>query len=195
MTTQHKKLWTTLVTLSIGILVGVGVTMWMTPPPPLPDTHAHTDTQHDELLVKFERAATTLTQALQVKRTDNTCPEPTQVALPTDAEKSFQALTKLIRDEVRQAVADMSPENQRAREEAIAEAQILNSPENRVAYQSASSVVTTAVAVKRWTEDDKETLNSALGLLTNNQRMELMSKLLPAVNNGEVTVEVNGPLF
>ena len=93
------------------------------------------------------------------------------------------------------AVAQESPEAQRAKEEAIAEAQILNSPENRAAYQSASSVVTTAVAAKRWTEEDKETFRSAFGQLTNNQRMELMNILAPAINNGEVKVEVHGPLF
>jgi hypothetical protein len=100
-----------------------------------------------------------------------------------------------MRDEIRQAAADMSPENQRAREEAMAEAKILNSPENHAAYQTASSVVTTAVAARRWTEEDKETFTSAVGLLTSNQRMELMDRLIPAVNNGEVKVEVNGPLF
>jgi hypothetical protein len=117
------------------------------------------------------------------------------VALPGNAEGSFQALARLIRDEIRRAAADVSSENQRAREEAMAEAEILNSPDNLAAYQTASSVVTTAVAAKRWTEEDKETFTSALGLLTSNQRMELMGRLIPAVNTGEVKVEVNGPLF
>ena len=195
MTTQHKKLWTTLVTLSIGILVGVGVTVVMFTPPPIPETHIHADSQHDNRLAKIEEAMTALTQAVQTKPTNNACPEPTRVALPGNAEESFQALARLMRDEIRQAAADMSPENQRAREEAMAEAKILNSPENHVAYQTASSVVTTAVAAKRWTEEDKETFTSAVGLLTSNQRMELMDRLIPAVNNGEVKVEVNGPLF
>jgi hypothetical protein len=35
----------------------------------------------------------------------------------------------------------------------------------------------------------------AFGLLTNNQRMELMNILAPAINNGDVKVEVYGPLF
>jgi hypothetical protein len=108
---------------------------------------------------------------------------------------SRQDLAQIIREEVRNAVAQESPEAQRAREEAIAEAQILNSPENKAAYQNASSVVTTAVAAKRWTEDDKETFRAAFGQLTNNQRMELMNILAPAINNGHVKVEVMGPLF
>ena len=138
---------------------------------------------------------TALTQALQVKETKDAPPEPTRVAVPANDEESRQALAKIIREEVRLAVADASPEAQRAREEAIAEAQVLESPENQAAYQSASDVVTTAVAAKRWTEEDKEIFRSAFGLLTNDQRMELMNILAPAINNGEVTVEVTGPLF
>jgi galactokinase len=195
MTTQHKKLWTTLVTLSIGILAGVGATVVMLTPPSIPETHIHADSQHDNRLAKIEEAMTALTRAVHTKPTNTTCPEPTQVALPANAEASFQKLAQLMRNEIRQAAADMSPENQRAREEAMAEAKILNSPENHVAYQTASSVVTTAVAAKRWTEDDRESFTSAVGLLTSNQRMELMDRLIPAVNNGHVKVEVNGPLF
>lgn len=195
MTTPHKTLWTTLVALSIGILVGVGVMMVMFTSPSIPEPHIRADSQHDNRLAKIEEAMTALTQALQTKPTNNACPEPTRVALPGNAEELFQALARLIRDEIRQAAADLSPENQRAREEAMAEAEILNSPENHVAYQTASSVVTTAMAAKRWTEDDREAFTSAVGLLTSNQRMELMARLIPAVNSGEVKVEVNGPLF
>ena len=92
------------------------------------------------------------------------------------------------------AFAWMAPPSP-VKDEAIAEAQILNTPENKAAYPSASSVVQTAVAAKRWTEEDKETFCSAFGLLTNTQRMELMNILAPAINNGEVKVEVIGPLF
>ena len=162
MTTQHKGLWITLVALSTGILVGVGATGVMFTPPPIPETHIRADSQHDHRLAKIEAAMTALTQAVQTKPTNNACPEPTRVALPANAEESFQALARLLRDEIRQAAADMSPENQRAREEAMAEAKILNSPENHVAYQTAASVVTTAVAAKRWTEDDRETFTSAV---------------------------------
>jgi hypothetical protein len=194
MTGQNKGFWSAIIMLSIGILF-VGAVVWMTPPPLLPELQANADSQYDQRLVQLEQAVTALTQALQVKQTTNARPEPTRVAVPANDEASRQALAQLIREEVRQAVADASPEAQRAREEAIAEAQILNSPENRAAYQSASSVVTTAVAAKRWTEEDKETLGAAFGQLTNGQRMELMNVLAPAINNGEVKVEVIGPLF
>jgi hypothetical protein len=195
MTAQNTRIWRTIATLSIGILAGVGATVWLTPPPPLPATQAHADSQHDHRLAKIEQAVTALTQALYGKQTKNARPEPTQVTVQVNDEGARQALVQLIRQEVRQAVADASPEAQRAREEAIAEAQALNSPENRAAYQSASDVVNTAVATKRWTEEDKETFRSAFGLLTNTQRMELMNILAPAINGGGVKVEVTGPLF
>jgi hypothetical protein len=138
---------------------------------------------------------TALTQTLQVNQTNSASPEPTCVTASANDDASRQALAQLIRDELRHAVANASPEAQRAREEALANAEILNSPENRAAYQSASDVVNTAVAAKRWTEEDKETFRDAFGLLTNDQRMELMNTLAPAINGGEIKVEVTGPLF
>jgi preprotein translocase subunit SecD len=184
-----------MVTLSIGLLAGVGVFAWMTPRAPLPHQHVQLDPQHDQRLAKLEQAMTALTQALHATQTTNVQPEPTQVTAPANDEASRQALAQLIRDELRQALANASPENQREREEALAEARILNTPENRVAYQSASSVVHTAVAAKRWTEEDQQTFRAAFAQLTNTQRMELMNILAPAVNKGEITVEVAGPLF
>jgi hypothetical protein len=146
-------------------------------------------------LVKIEQAVTAFTQALQVKQTRDVRPEPTRVTAPANNDMSRQALAQIIREEVRQAVADASPEAQRAREEAVAEAQVLSSPENSAAYQSASDVVHAALAAKRWTEEDKETFRDAFGQLTNDQRMELMNILAPAINGGTVKVEVDGPLF
>jgi hypothetical protein len=195
MTAQNTGLWSTIVTLSMGILMGVGTTVWLTPPLPLPETQALADSQHDHRLTQLEQAVMALTQALQVKQTNNASPEPAQVAVQVNDEASRQALAHLIRQEVRQAVADTSPEAQRAREEALAEAQVLASPENRAAYQSASDVVHAAVAAKRWTEEDKETFRAAFGSLTNDQRMELMNILAPAINGGEIKVAVAGPLF
>ena len=51
----------------------------------------------------------------------------------------------------------------------------------------------TAVAAKRWTEEDKETFSAVFGVLTNTQHMDLMNILAPAINSGEITVEVTGP--
>ena len=194
MTTQHKGLWT-IVTVSIGILIGIGATVWMTPPPLMPETYAQVDSRNDQQLVKIEQALSALTQELHTQQTRDPRPEPTRVAVQINDDAARQALAQIVRDEVRRAVADASPEAQRVKEEAIAEAKILNSPGNREAYQTASSVVQTAVGAKRWTEEDKENFHAAFGTLTNNQRMELMNTLLPAINNGDIKVEVLGPLF
>jgi hypothetical protein len=195
MAAQNKRLWNTIMMLSIGLILGGGAGVWLTQLSPLPESQANVESQHDQRLGQLECAMAALTQALQVNQTTNEHPEPTCGPASADTEMFRQALAQIIREEVRQAVADVSPEAQRAREEAIAEAQVLNSPENRAAYQSASSVVTTAVAAKRWTEEDKETFRDAFGQLTNKQRMELMNVLAPAINGGEIKVEVTGPLF
>ncbi|MGH8513202.1 MAG: hypothetical protein ACREV8_04540 [Gammaproteobacteria bacterium] len=180
--------------MSIG-LIFVGAAVWMTPHPPLPELQAAADSQNDQRLVKLEQAVTALTQALQDRQTRDARPEPARAAVPANDEKSRQALAQMIREEVRQAVAEESPEATRAREEAIAEAELLASPENQEAYRSASDVVTRAVADKRWTEEDREMFRAAFGHLTRDQLMELTSILAPAVNDGEITVEMRGPLF
>lgn len=196
MTAHNTGLWTTIMMWTMGLFVGVGAAaIWMTPPPSLPNTSAQADPQHDQRLAQLEYAVTALTQALQVNQTQPACSEPPPVAMQANDEGSRRTLAQLIRQEVRQAVAEASPEAQHAREEAIAEVQILKSPENHAAYQSASDVVRAAVAAKRWTEEDKETLRAAFGQLTNPQRMELMNMLVPAINGGEIKVEVAGPLF
>lgn len=195
MTTQNIGLWRTIAALSIGLSLGVGTTAWLTQPSPSLASQVHADPQHDHQLAKLERVATALTQALHLKQTNDTSPKSTQVIMEAPDESSRQALAQLIREEVRQAVADANPEAQRARDEALVEAEILASPENRAAYQSVSDVVHTAVAAKRWSEEDKEIFHAAFGLLTNTQRMELMDMLFSSINSGEVKVEVNGPLF
>ena len=195
MTQQYKGLWSTIIALSMGILVGIGAFAWMTPPSPVPEQHVQAPLPDDQRLAKLEQAVMALTQAVQSNQTQITRPGPARETAPANDEASRQELAQAIRDEVRQAVADASPEAQRAKDEAIAEAQILNSPENQAAFQSASSVVTTAVAAKRWTEEDKETFRATFGQLTNTQRMELMNVLAPSINNGDVKVEVMGPLF
>ena len=167
MKAQNKGPWTTMVMLSIGLLVGVGAAVWMTPSSPLPDTQINTDSRHDQRLATTRASRDSLTQALQVKQTNQASPEPTRVAAPANDEGSRQALAQLIRDEVRQAVADASPEAQRAREEAIAEAEILNSPENRAAYQSAPAWCRPPWRPNAGPRRTRRNFRAAFGLLTN----------------------------
>lgn len=179
---------------TIGLLFA-GAAAWMPPEPPLPEPQRNADSRHDERLEKLEQAVAALTQALQDRQAKDAAPKSRGVAAPANEPESRQTLAQMIREEVRHAVAEASPEAQRAREEVIAEAELLASPENQEAYRSASDVVTRAVADKRWTEEDREMFRAAFGHLTREQLMELTSILAPAVNNGEVKVEVFGPLF
>lgn len=195
MTEQNKGLRRTIIMVSIGLILGVSITYWITQGSQLPDALATATSQQNQRLTQLEQAVMALTQALHVSQMKSVSSEPANVATPVDDGASRQGLAQIIRNELRQALANQSPEAQRAREEAIATAEILNTPENKAAYQSATSVVHTAVAAKRWTEEDKETFRTAFVQLTNDQRTELMKVLAPAVNNGEIAVEVNGPLF
>lgn len=195
MTEQNKGLWRTILMVSIGLLLGVGITYWITQGSQLPDALAAATSQQNQRLTQLEQAVTALTQALHVSQMKSVSSEPANVTAPVNDGASHQDLAQLIRNELRQALANQSPEAQRAREAAIATAEILNTPENKAAYQSATSVVHTAVAAKRWTEEDKENFRAAFVQLTDDQRAELMKVLAPAINNGEVEIEVNGPLF
>ena len=195
MTEQNKGPWRTIMMVSIGLILGVSITYWLTQGSQLPDARATAISQQNQRLTQLEQAVMTLTQAVHISQMKNVSPEPAREATSVNDGASRQDLAQLIRDELRQALANQNPETQRAREEAIATAEILNTPENKAAYQSATSVVHTAVAAKRWTEEDKEIFRAAFVQLTNEQRTELMKALAPAVNSGEIVVEVNGPLF
>lgn len=194
MNRPNKALALAILTATIGLLVA-GAAAWMTPEPPLAEPQSNADSRHDGRLGKLEQAVAALTQALHDRQGKDAAPESRGVVAPANEAESRQALAQMIREEVRQAVAEASPEAQRARDEAIAEAELLASSENQEAYQSASDVVTRAVADKRWTEADREIFRAALGYLTRDQLMELTNTLAPAVNGDKVKVEVMGPLF
>jgi hypothetical protein len=195
MAEQKNGLWNTIATLSIGVILGVGAAAWIIHLSPLPGIPDNAESQHDQRLARLEQAVTALTQAPPVSQMNTASPESTCATAPANDETPRQDLAQLIRDELRQALAHESPEAQRTREEALANAAILNSPENHTAYQSASDVVRAALAARRWTEEDKQTFRAAFIQLTNDQRTELMQLLAPAINGGAVEVEVTGPLF
>ncbi len=194
MNKPNKALALAILAATIGLLYA-GAAAWMSPEPPLPQPQRSAGSRDEERLEKLEQAVAALTQALHDRQGKDAAPKSRSVAAPAIEPESREALAQMIREEVGQTVAEESPEAQRAREEAIAEAELLASPENQEAYQSASAVVTRAVADKRWTQEDREMFRAAFGHLTRDQLMELTSILAPAVNNGEVKVEVIGPLF
>jgi len=193
MTRQYNSKWLTI--LAVGIVLGVGTLSWLTPASTPQVTHENIETRYDQQFARLEQAVTTLTNAVERSGSSGVRPQPTCAAAQADIENARQSLTKIMRDELHQALAQWTPEGQRARAETIANVQALNSPANQAAFQSASAVVRTAVAAKRWTEEDARAFREALGQLTKEQHQELMELLLPAINRGEVAVETSGSLF
>lgn len=195
MTQQKHNGWTMVVVLGVGITLGAGAMAWMARSLTSQVTTRDHEPRYDQRFTQLEQAVTTLTQSLERIGTPGTPPEPTYAADGASNTAAQQALATMIRAELHQALAQWTPESRQAREDEIVATQILNSPENKAAYQSAADVVRTAVAAKRWTDDDRRVLNDALDQLTKEQFLEVMEQLLPAINRGEITVETTGPLF
>lgn len=195
MAQQNNGKWMTVVAFSAGIALGAGTVVWMTQSSTVQTTAGNHETRYDQQFAQLKQAVTTLAQSLERNNSPGVRPEPTCATVQSGDTVTQQSLTKIIRDELRQALAQWTPDSQQARAQEIVSAQLRNSPENRAAYQSASDIVRTAVAAKRWTEEDRQTFREAMGHLTKEQHMELMELLLPAINRGEITVETAGPLF
>ncbi|NOT58228.1 MAG: hypothetical protein HOP18_26795 [Deltaproteobacteria bacterium] len=195
MTQQKNGRWMTAMALGAGIVLGAGTVAWMPHASTVPMTTGNHEPRYDQQFAQLEQAVTALTQSLERSPAPDVRPEPTCAPAQSRDTMTEQALAKIVREELRHALAQWSPESQQARAEEIANAQILNSPENQVAYQGASAVVRTAIAAKRWTDEDRQALNDALSQLTKEQYQELMELLLPAINRGEIKVETAGPFL
>jgi ATPase subunit of ABC transporter with duplicated ATPase domains len=182
-----------LVAATIGLIVAGGV-VWIAPQAALPKAQGDFSFREEERLAKLEQAVADLTEALHERQAQNAAPAA-GVAAAENAAGSREAFARAIREEVRLAMEEESAKARQTREEAAAEAELLATPENQEAYRSATDVVTRAVADKHWTPEDREILSAAIAHLTRDQMMELTGTLVPAVNSGEVKVEVSGPLF
>ncbi len=192
---RHNGRWVTVMVFSVGIALGASATAWMPPSSTTPTPTGDHETRYDQQFAQLEQAVTALTQSLERSGTPGVHPEPTCATAQSGDSVTQQALSKIMREELRQALAQWSPDSQQARAQEIATAQLRNSPENRAVYQSASDVVRTAVAAKRWTDDDAQTLREAMWQLTKEQYLELMEILIPAINRGEIKVETAGPFL
>jgi hypothetical protein len=194
MTRQENGVWRAVMTLSVGLVLGLGGSSWMASCSDLQETKGRQKTGHDQQIAQLEQAVIALTHSLQRNSPQDTLPS-TCISSQTNEGVSRQAIAQIIREELRQALVDATPESQRVKAEEIAIAQALNSPENRAAYQDVSDIVRAALAAGRWTDDDARTFREAFVHLTNDQRMEVMQTLAPAINRGEIVVETSGPLF
>jgi hypothetical protein len=180
---------------SVGIVLGAGTVAWMPQSSTIQTTTGDCELRADQQFAQLEQAVTALTHSLERSNPPGVRPEPTCATAQANNNVTQQALTKILREELRQALAQWSPESQQARAEEIANAQLRNAPENQAAYQSAAAVVRAAVAGRRWTAEDGQILRETMGQLTAEQHQELMALLLPAINRGEIVVETVGPLF
>jgi hypothetical protein len=180
---------------SVGIALGAGTMMWMPQAVTVQTITAEHAPRYDRQFAQLEQAVTDLTQALEQNNSPGVRLEPTNAVALSGDTMTPQMLTKILRQELQHALAEWSPEAQQARAQEIANAQLRDTPENKAAYQSASSVVRTALTAKRWTDEDAHTLRVTMGQLTREQHDELMELLLPAINSGEIKVETTGPVF
>lgn len=67
--------------------------------------------------------------------------------------------------------------------------------ESGEALKSAQRVVLDAISTRSWGEPQVQTLRQLLPLLDAAQREEVFNSLFPAINNGEIEVNTEGPIF
>lgn len=192
---KTSQAWVAMIALSIGLLGGYEISSWITRSSTTQAAKGREAIALEQRLVQLDQAVSALTHALEHPSSTDVHPETTCAASPSGDEVSRQSLAFLIREELRQALANGTPESRRAKVEEIAIAQALNSSENRAAYQSASSVVQAALTVGRWTDEDGRTFRDAFVQLTNEQRMEVMQLLASSIGRGAIMVDTTGPLF
>jgi hypothetical protein len=69
------------------------------------------------------------------------------------------------------------------------------SAESVAATEQAHRLLEAAATARRWTDRDREQLRVLLPQLTNEQRQEILTSLIPAVNRGDIKVETTGSIY
>jgi hypothetical protein len=69
------------------------------------------------------------------------------------------------------------------------------SPEPTPSYTKTVAYVDDRLARGVWTESDRDEVSGALGSMTHEERMEVMARVIRAVNQDKLKVEARGPLF
>jgi hypothetical protein len=106
-----------------------------------------------------------------------------------DAAAEREALRAIIREELRAAKA---PEGAEAVEPPRAEG---SPPESAAAYASSTSLVSAALTARSWTDRDVQELHQLLPQLSQAQREEVLHRLVPALNRGDLKVAFSGRPF
>src|SRR5215467_1928495 len=144
MTQQYHGKWMTVIAVGVGTALGAGTLSWLTPAPTPIVTHENMELRYDQQFARLEQAMTALTHAVERSTSPGVRPQSTCGTTQSDTDTVRQSLAKLIREELRQALAQWTPESPQQRAEELANAQLRDTPENRAAYQSASAVVRAA---------------------------------------------------
>jgi hypothetical protein len=103
-----------------------------------------------------------------------------------------------IRGEVRTALQEQLPAKEGAGTDADVdqpEAERQPSEENIRAFDIGRRVVDQALSSGNWGQSQADQLRAAVPNLDDEQRQDLLSRLVSAINRQEVSVRVNGPLF
>jgi hypothetical protein len=88
-----------------------------------------------------------------------------------------------------------------ARPELVAEPELEPLPEatrppaRRQAFADARTMIDAAVARGRWAEHDRDQLRPLLAQLDGSQLEQLFTAIIPAMNEGRVSVDFTGPTF
>ncbi len=69
------------------------------------------------------------------------------------------------------------------------------SDESLEAHAKGESLVTAAFKAKRWTQSDAVALRQLTGQLTSEQAAQLLARLSVGINQGQLTVQTDGPPF
>jgi hypothetical protein len=68
-------------------------------------------------------------------------------------------------------------------------------PEQLAALEKARTVIAQAIAARRWGPNDRAELHALLPALSRAEHDEIMATLVPAINDGRITVEIDGPFL
>lgn len=104
-------------------------------------------------------------------------------------------IRKALRDELKQINLSGQDNFQYGDQAANDEDQILDSEENLQAFSSATEIVTASLEMGSWSKQDALDFGKEFALLDGDQRMELLLKLIPAIENKEIVMEYVGPPY
>lgn len=104
-------------------------------------------------------------------------------------------LRAAVRDEIRSVLTEQreaGPESNATGETAPTDEP---SPDSLAAVERGLAVIETARRAGRWRSEDASALRAVMQAVTDEQRVELLAEIIPAINRGEVTPDFRGPIF